>query len=112
MHPDFALSAALRLPRCGEGRARPKVALAVRAAGFRRAPREASSLRAILEATGIAMWRSSLGGDRRTAFWPSGEAQNWRQALPRGARHFRRRDPDALDLDNQTLFSADPRFEN
>ena len=100
MHPDFALSAGLRLP---------KVALAVRAAGFRKASREASSLRAILEATGIAMWRSSLG-DRRTAFWPLGEAQNWRQALPRGARHFRRSDPDALDLDNQTLFSADPRF--
>ena len=26
--------------------------------------------------------RGEAGGDRRTAFWPLGEAQNWRQALP------------------------------
>src|SRR5262249_49470469 len=84
--PRFVLRAALRLPRHGEGvcfhaRLAQRVALAVRAAGFRKASREASSPRAILEATGDGRWRSSLG-DRRTAFWPLGDAQNWRQAPP------------------------------
>jgi len=81
MHPDFALSATLRLPRYGEGKARPK--------GSARRPRRrlskgverACSLRAILKATRDGLWRSSLG-DRRTTVWPLSEAQNWRQALP------------------------------
>jgi len=67
MHPDFALRAALRLPRYGEASAFvqswPRGSRSpVRAAGFRKASRGACSLRAILEATGDGMWRGRLGG--------------------------------------------------
>jgi len=78
MHPDFALSAALRLPRYGEGKARPKGSARRR---LSKGVEKACSLRAILKATRDGLWRSSLG-DRRTTVWPLSEAQNWRQALP------------------------------
>jgi len=75
MHPDFALRAALRLPRYGEASAFvqswPRGSRSpVRAAGFRKASRGACSLRAILEATGDGMWRGRLAGALRVAGLP------------------------------------------
>src|SRR5215471_12869817 len=114
MHPDFALSAALRLLRYGEGKARPK--------GSARRPRRRLSKgvdRGVFATSDSGgHWRRYVARqpwDRRTAFWPLGEAQNWRQAPPtrEGLAPVtlrRHRDPDALDRHNQLLFSADPGF--